>query len=781
MIGGGNQSQLDAGLKRAEIIRASAGSGKTFVLVQRYLALLVCGESPKSILASTFTVKAAGEIQRRVFFNLAQAVTSDEVRTQLGADVGRSISKSQMEGIFQRALREFPSAAICTLDGLVSRIAGALTVECGLPLGWRMSENPGLQRDLERELVSLQARELGKLLSIIVRSDASRKIADPLISACLRFYERLQLHGHEAFRLGNRTAETMPIKQWEQWSEELAQMPLPLTKAQTPRARFATAVSELNTQLKQKNFVDLFQSTIIQRALERGSYDSQDLKAEVYLPLWQLAKQLRNFEWNRIAERNEVLLMVLANFDKLYQQHLHQSGLVTHSDLLLAVARFMAEDKLSGVAYALDQRFSHILLDEFQDTSPLQWQVLNPLVAEIVGDESRNRTAFIVGDPKQAIYGWRGGSSAIFAEVTQSVQAQWSERSLVKSYRSSPVVLEFINKVFGGLNVVEQEFQQVAQDFKRNFEKHQSVKSNNGRVTITQTIDDCGSWVASKVAEIFAAAPNARIGILTRRNDTVNELVQALRHSGVSVVGDGKAGADRTLPVEAVKKLLYGHLHPADSVARFLVRNSGLLQSDEDLEVVIRESCTPKLISRLVKFAERGELTLEQYNDLQLAIAALSSGMERGADARELIMSLQNQPLSGGQAQVTVMTMHRAKGLEFEYVLLPELNTRLIRQVSPDALAWVDDSGQYRILPYISEALRNVDQRFVKADAQMRQQEVLEALCLLYVALTRSVTELHLFSPYTGKTEYPFSMFGVVAASLGLDIATQGVIFDTSV
>ncbi len=770
------EMQIEAGMSRAEIIRASAGSGKTFVLVQRYIALLVCGESPKTILASTFTVKAAGEIQRRVFLKLAEAVRIDQARMQLSEEVGRSISKNQIEEIFKRALREFPGAAILTIDGLVARIAGALTVECQLPLGWRMSESPGLQRDLERELVSLQARELGKLLSIIVKSDASRKIAEPLISACLRFYERLQLYGHAAFNLGSLVEETLPISQW---GEALSQMPLPLTKTNSVRARFAASVTDLLKALESGSISELFQSTLIQRALERSNYDRQELSAECYRPLWELAERLRTFEWNRIVERNNVLLMVLANFDKLYQAHQHQSGLVTHSDLLLAVARFMAEDKLSGVAYALDQRFSHILLDEFQDTSPLQWQVLQPLVAEIIGDEARNRTAFIVGDPKQAIYGWRGGSAEIFAEVSQSLPAQWNERRLVKSYRSSPVVLDFINRVFRGLNLVEQEFQPIAEEFQRNFDDHQPVKSLNGRVTITQNIEDRTSWVVAKVTEIFAAIPNARIGILTRRNNTVNELVKALRHVGIAVVGDGKAGATRTLPVEAIKSLLYCHLHPTDSAARFLVSNSGLVEEGEDIESVVRDGCTPKLILRLVKFAERDRLTEEQYHDVQLAIAVLANGFERGADARELIALLQNQPLSGGQAQVSVMTMHRAKGLEFEYVLLPELDTRLIRQVSPDALSWEEDSGQRRILPYVGEGLRNVDPRFADADTQMRKKEALEALCLLYVALTRSIVELHLFTPYTAKSEYPFTMFGVVAASLELDIATQGVIFDT--
>lgn len=781
-------STSDLPITRAEVIRASAGSGKTYVLVQRYLSLLLHGESPRTILASTFTVRAAGEIRERVLRRIAEAVRNPEARHRMEQEFGQAISQARIELLLGQTISELAHAAICTLDALVAKIAGGLTIECGLPLGWRMSELPGLSRELGSELVTLQARELGKLLSMIVRSDASRRIAQPLIETCLRFHEQLQVYGAQAFFIGNSEKLDLPIRAW---ASGISSIPLPLTKTKTPRTHFSRAIETLKTALQNEDLSGLFTLPLIQRALERSSFDREDLSSETYEPLWELAERLRAYEKTRLVERSQVLLMVLAHFDDLYRSHQHRSGLVKHSDLLLAVARYMAEDTLSGVAYALDQRFSHILLDEFQDTSPLQWRVLRPFLKEILGDSARNRTAFIVGDPKQAIYGWRGGSAAIFDEVTESLPADWNERALAESYRSSAVVLDFVNRVFQNLQPVKSEYACVADQFRSAFTTHRATRELPGRVTFSVSEQSASEWVRSTIEGIFAVNTNATVGILTRRNDTVVEIVRELRHAGISAVGDGKAGSERTVPVEAIKYLLHYSLHPADSEARFIVEQSGILGDGESIDVAVRTACSPQLIQRLVRLHRSGRLTAEQARDIELAIGALADGIERGANARELIALLQTQPLSGGKGQVSVMTMHRAKGLEFEYVLLPELDQKLIRNVPPGMLTWQEPDGTYRVTPYMSEEHQQVDPRFSAADLEMRKAETAEALCLMYVALTRAVSELHLFSPVVSRkgkerdvsepdiAAPPFTMAGIIAASLGLSLATPDVIFDT--
>ena len=771
-------------LSRSEIIRASAGAGKTYVLVRRYLTLIFNGISPREILASTFTVKAAGEIRERIIATLAEAVLIDTARERLAAELGREISPADAERVFTSTLQALPGAAVCTLDALVARIAGGLTAECGLPLGWHLSESAKLPAELEQELVALQSRELGALLAIIVRSEATRKIAEPLVQVCLKFHELLRLHGADAFRIGAARNVSTPSASWVRSLKEISP---PVTKDGKVRVHFKNGLDRLISQLSVDDTRGLFTMKMIQAALESGSFDREDLSKPHLEAILGVARYLRDLEWNRLVTRNEVLLMVLAHYDELYNDHQLRTGALQHADLLNGVARFMAEDTLEQVAFALDQRFSHVLLDEFQDTSPLQWRVLQPLVREIVGDETRERSVFIVGDPKQAIYGWRGGSAEIFNAITAEVPGTWVERDLTHSYRSSAVVIGFVNSVFSSLSSLRPEFDSVTREFKGRFVTHQTVKQIPGRVTITVGARDEGAeqddlrWILERVQATMGAGRRGSIGILTRRNDTVVRIVQFLRTAGFTVVGDGRAGSARTLPVEAAKAFLHLCDHPADSSAEFFVSRSGLLGPEGTLPRGWAVTPGATLLRLLGYWRATAELSQEQINDLELANAALAGGIERGSSASELKNLLQNQPLSGGVGEISVMTIHRAKGLEFDTVLLPELSEKFIRSVSPKTMNWAEN-GSVKTMPFIGEALRSIDPRFVAADEAMQRAEYGEALCLLYVALTRAVSELHLYGAVASSksdTPAPYSMFGLIAASLNVPLNAPGIVFDT--
>ena len=132
---------------------------------------------------------------------------------------------------------------------------------------------------------------------------------------------------------------------------------------------------------------------------------------------------------------------------------------------------------IDDVTFRLDTRISHVLLDEFQDTSLAQWDVMRPFAEECQASNGE-KTFFCVGDVKQAIYGWRGGVSEIFDAVHATMPGLES-RSLTKSFRSCPIVIETVNQVFTGLanNQALADFGEVTRRWGQHFEPHTTTKT----------------------------------------------------------------------------------------------------------------------------------------------------------------------------------------------------------------------------------------------------------------------------------------------------------------
>ena len=148
----------------------------------------------------------------------------------------------------------------------------------------------------------------------------------------------------------------------------------------------------------------------------------------------------------RIADQTEATRDLLQRFDTAYQHLKARERSVRFEDVTRRLGEAALADRLEEVVYRLDGQVAHLLLDEFQDTSALQWRVLRPFAQRVVrgGEE---RSFFCVGNVKQAIYGWRGGVAEIFDALDDEFGGLPS-RALNESFRSSPVVIDCVNKVF---------------------------------------------------------------------------------------------------------------------------------------------------------------------------------------------------------------------------------------------------------------------------------------------------------------------------------------------
>lgn len=236
--------------------------------------------------------------------------------------------------------------------------------------------------------------------------------------------------------------------------------------------------------------------------------------------------------------------------------------------------------------YRLDVRISHLLLDEFQDTSPSQWKVLRPLARRVVCKDS-GQSFLCVGDVKQAIYGWRGGVAEIFEVLDRELEGLQPEY-LNQSRRSSQVVIDCVNRVFSGLatNAVMQKYAAAAQNWSARFAEHSTVHQDMPGYCSLATTRQAGPdekqavvtlcAAADEIARLHKVIPGYSIGVLVRRNAAVARLIYELRQRGVEASEEGGNPLTDSSAVEVVLSLLTLADHPGDTIARFHVAKSPL-------------------------------------------------------------------------------------------------------------------------------------------------------------------------------------------------------------
>jgi ATP-dependent exoDNAse (exonuclease V) beta subunit len=475
------------------------------------------------------------------------------------------------------------------------------------------------------------------------------------------------------------------------------------------------------------------------------------------------------------------------------------------SDLTWKLARelpSLLHGDLPPIQHRLDVGIEHLLLDEFQDTSPSQWQVLEPFADKVTATEPES--LFVVGDMKQAIYGWRGGNAALFADVEDryGIPAQ----DLATSYRSVPAVVDLVNAVFGTIGS-NQGFPEdpadriAARRFQEGFVTHESaghLQARAGYVELrTSTAppaeeeldldEQVQEWpevpasalieepedldpptsheeyVAQRVAQLHAAHPTGSIAVLVRTNFMAARLLHEFRresggHPTLPVSGEGGSPLTGSPVVAAVLSAFSLADHPGDSAAAYHVATTPLgpvldLTPDISAETIARVS---HQIRRAL--ADRGYTSLlgewvpqlapgcddEAVRQLQqlLQLSYQFEATVRPGDFVEFVEATAVEQTA--TAAIRVMTIHAAKGLEFDTVVLPELDNRP-QYLYPVLLQRERESGPpAAIMPFASESIRRLSPQLQTAYEQERARRRYEDVCVLYVALTRARHAVHM-------------------------------------
>jgi ATP-dependent exoDNAse (exonuclease V) beta subunit len=419
-----------------------------------------------------------------------------------------------------------------------------------------------------------------------------------------------------------------------------------------------------------------------------------------------------------------------------------------------------------AIDFRLDAQFDHWLLDEFQDTSFGQWSVLRNLIDEAVQDPARQRSFFYVGDVKQAIFAWREGDPRLFREIFDYYNAgaagTIAEEHLTCSWRSGPAVIAMVNRVFGAGEALRRLFpEDAARRWSQEWLEHKSAKPGlGGYAELRRAGGAEGRFAATAeiLRETQALARGLSVAVLVQRNDTAAALADFLRHEEnlpAVAESDLHVGVDNPLSC-ALLSLLRAAAHPGDSLAWEHVQMTPLavVLAAEGLKQ--HDAVTARLLGDV--HADGFERTVERWlrklepllaaddefsgeRGRQLAEAARVFDENGRRDVAEFCDFAARYTVRDPEAAgvVRVMTVHKAKGLGFDLVILPDLEgQRLARRREGLAVQRAADRAVEWVLDLPAKEFCAQDDELRTHVAAAEADACYEALCLLYVAMTRA-------------------------------------------
>ncbi|MBH1985774.1 MAG: UvrD-helicase domain-containing protein [Burkholderiales bacterium] len=515
---------------RSVVVEACAGAGKTWMLVSRILRAWLDGVPPQQILAITFTRKAAGEMRERLHEWLAGLASASpqeraaELRLR-GVPTGRIAELvPRLAQIHTEWLESGRGVEIHTIHGWFSRLVKAapldLLAELSLPPELQLVEDvdelwPALWGRFLRRIDAAGGEATQAVFTAVIR-EAGRFNTEEWLKEAL--HNRLELTlADQAGVLDEGVASAGQWDaRWAAWSQpvealtqDVVHQRLSGVASQLGRATAATPRKAGDAMAQALAHIDLHQRrTLLTKALFNDQGEPRKKLGEVADLDWAI-DWLQDLQRAQLQHEAHLIHSRMATLSRClfeeYAAHKRERGLADMADLELAAARLLGDEALSGwVQQRLDSQVRQVLMDEFQDTSPLQWQALRAWLAAYAGagggaSGQRPVQVFLVGDPKQSIYRFRRADPRVFEAAKRFVIEGLGGHLLACDHtrRNAPVVIDMLNTVMGHAH---------GEGAFPGFRAHTTSSAEAGQVRVLPGVNRQGQAGGTSGAEAEAAA-----------------------------------------------------------------------------------------------------------------------------------------------------------------------------------------------------------------------------------------------------------------------------------
>ena len=816
------------------IYDASAGSGKTYALVKEYLKIILTAnknDAYRNILAITFTNKAVHEMKSRIVGSLSEfakdepSAKAEDLMKDLAVETQLSIIqiKSKSQQIIKHIIHNYAAFDISTIDKFTHKVIRAFAHDLNLPMTFEVSLDTENLLTEAVDAIIAQAGEDEVLTKLLVDFTMEKTDDDKSWDISREIFETGRLVLNENNRNEITHFQDKSISDFIAIKAKLNALCKELEKE--------------NIEFANEALLLIDQNGIDPKSFSRGTFPNhlQSITDGKFNPKNKMFREFEDISINKTAKDTaiiegiipdllQILDTVYKNFEKrdFYKAFLknitplsllntvsNELAKIQKEQNVLSIAEFNAiiyreiQNQPAPFIYErLGERYRHFFIDEFQDTSEMQWQNLIPLIDNATSSEidGEKGTLMIVGDPKQSIYRWRGGKAEQFIELSKDNNPFNNPEKVLehldKNYRSYSQIIDFNNAFF---QLLSSEFENI--DYKDLYENHSHQKTNDKKggyvnISFLPETDPEDEDALDKTEQYLLATLNTiqkvkqqgfeykEIVILTRKRSQGIAIANYLTEQRIPLLSSETLMIQNATEVRFIIQVLKYLKNSSDleAKAHFLLYIAEFIQDKMPIHDFIAKGMEEQQEQAFENWLMSFDISLSfqdirkksLYEAVEIIVSKfLSSNLSKGNAYVQYFLDIvlerdvRNQagisdflnywdknaekfsiPSPEGKNAVRIMTIHKSKGLEFPVVILPFADEDYSRK--PKDKLWLNSDEEIVGLPKVlidnSSAVEGYGMVAKLVYDQKKQEELLDNINVLYVALTRAEEQLYIIS-----------------------------------